>query len=137
VTTNHQLNAVGKRIFGDEYIGTFPVDVGIKRFTKKGKGQVIDQKPSYFIINVDGKNSQGSHWLAVYFDPRTQKFYIWDSFARGLKGLIPRFIKTIGYNYVNTNKKSDQKDHEESCGAKCISWLWCVKKYGINQSVHI
>jgi hypothetical protein len=115
------------------------VDVNIKKFSKKGKGQVIDQNPSYFIINVDGKNQPGSHWLAVYYDPSNQHghYYIYDSYARGLKGLIPKFIKTIGYDYVNTNKKSDQKDYEESCGARCISWLWAVKKYGINQAKHI
>ena len=137
VTTNHQLNAVGQKIFGTELSGVHSVDVKITQYMKKKSNGVIDQNPSYFIINVDGSNQPGSHWLAVYFDPRTQKFNIYDSFARGLKTLIPKFIKTIGYDYVNTNKKQDQPNNADDCGSRTISWLWAVKLHGIEKARHI
>ena len=109
VTTDRELNKVGKTLLGSKFKGVFPVDVKTKDF-HKGK----ELAKSYFIINVDGSNKSGSHWLGVYYNPENDMFYIYDSYARGLKRLIPRFIKTIGYKFVNTNKKSDQHDHETS-----------------------
>ena len=128
VTADSQLTKVGKALLGDSYLGTFAVDVKpIRLVTPPGT-------EAYFIINVDGSNHPGSHWLAVYKSPDLNKYLIYDSFARKSKRLIPKFIKTVGFRYVDVNKKSDQEVKEDNCGQRSLAMLVFIKKYGYKKA---
>ena len=57
----------------------------------------------YSIINTD--NGAGVHWTSVYQD--RHNVYVWDSFGRDIKKLMPEFAKrakTEGYNIITANK---------------------------------
>ena len=54
-TTNIQLDILGKRIFGERFIGVFSSDTFLK-YVKQSE---------MFIINVDPHYKGGSHWCAV------------------------------------------------------------------------
>jgi len=127
MTTDAQLTKVGKRYLGSDYIGTFSVDVK-KSTLDRLKGSKTQY---YFIINVDKKYESGSHWLAIAKLKDNPKYIIYDSFARRSPRLIPAFIKTIGYKYIDINGKSDQLDHEKNCGARALSILRFIKSHGL------
>jgi hypothetical protein len=113
-------------MIGPSYLGTFPVDVSAAVIAKRS----LLFPTSSFIINVDNSSESGSHWLSVIKD-KNGVFHIYDSFARGLKKLIPKFLKTVKHKYVKLNVKSDQKDSEDNCGQRSLSVLIFHKKYGI------
>jgi hypothetical protein len=92
---------------------------------------------NYAIINVDGRYDPGSHWLSVIFDATKNKYYIYDSFARRLKKLIPKFVSVIGFNYITMNTKSDQKNSESTCGQRSMAVLLYVAKYGLEPAMLI
>jgi hypothetical protein len=123
VTTDTTLNRLGRQLLGKSFLGVFSSDFK-PRAMRTGR-------TSSFIINVDGSNLPGSHWLAVAKHPAVNKFIIYDSFARKSKKLIPNFIKTVGYEYVDINRKSDQKIHEDNCGQRSLAFLVFLKKYGV------
>lgn len=127
ITTDVQLDRVGKSLFGKQWLGIFPVDVKPARFL----ANVQPGKLNYSIINTGDSNSAGIHWLAVIFDATNNKYFIYDSFARRLKKLIPKFARTIGYNYITMNGGKDQKDDSDDCGARSMSVLLFVAKHGI------
>lgn len=128
VTTDSQLTKVGRALLGDSYLGTFAVDVKPIHLVAPARSE------AYFIINVDGSSLPGSHWLAVYKNPELNKYLIYDSFARKSKKLIPKFIKTVGFRYVDVNKESDQKVKEDNCGQRSLSLLLFIKKYGYKKA---
>ncbi len=131
-TTDTQLTRIGRKIFGKDYLGTFPQDVKPNAVMSK-----VTKGDSYFIINLDKKNKPGVHWIGVYYNTNTDKFYIYDSFARKSSKILPHFIKTIGYKHVDMNGGSDQTDKMEDCGQRSLSYLVFVKKYGIQNARHI
>ena len=133
ITNDLQLNKVGKSLFGKQWLGVFPVDVKPARFL----ANVQPGKLNYAIINVDGQSDPGSHWLSVIFDASNNKYYIYDSFARRLKRLIPKFVKTIGFNYITMNGGSDQKNSSMDCGARSMSVLLFVAKHGLTPAMMI
>ena len=62
----------------------------------------------YSIINTD--NGVGEHWLSVYQERNS--VYVWDSFGRDIKKLMPEFAKRAkvkGYNIINANKKYEHE----------------------------
>ena len=127
LTYDKDLTKVGKAFLKNQYLGTFSSDVTLAKINKLSKGLPT----TYFIINVDGKHEPGSHWLSVV--KKGDMFYIYDSFARKLKSLIPNFLKTVKHKYKNTNGKSDQYDHSENCGQRSLAVLLYGAKYGISR----
>lgn len=130
ITTDSQLNTVGRKLFKSKWLGVHPSDVSARTINiKQRRGH------KYFIINVDGSSEPGSHWLGVAWDG--SKFHIYDSYARSSKKLIPSFIKTIGYDYIDANHTADQRDREDNCGARAMAWLVYAAKYGHQSAGHI
>ena len=130
VTTDRQLEFVGRRLFGENWLGVFPSCVKPREFLKRAD---IDGF-YYAILNVSPANDPpGTHWLAVILRKREGNafYYIWDSYARNSKKLIPRFIKSIGYKYIDINGQSDQKVSESDCGARSMAVLLYVARHGI------
>ena len=127
LTYDNSLTKVGKALLGDRYLGTFSVDVTLSKINKLAKLQPIFA----FIINVDKRHEPGSHWISVV--KKGDMFYIYDSFARKLPNLIPKFLKTVKYKYTHVNGKSDQYDHSENCGQRSLAVLLYGFKYGISR----
>lgn len=131
-TTDSQLNKIGKRLFKEQWIGVHPVDVKPKKIMPH---LITSRGMHYGIINVDGSSQPGSHWQSVIYDGKTRHWWIWDSFGRKSSKLIPKFIKTIGSDYIDINiNGSNQKNSEESCGQKSIAMLLFIKKYGLKSA---
>jgi len=132
VTTDIQLEKVGKKLFGQRWLGVYPVDVKPHEIMKNIKPGL-----NYGILNVDGRDSVGSHWLSVCYDTKKDQWLIYDSFARKSTKLIPKFIRTIGYKYYDLNKGADQLDHQESCGARSMAMLIHISKHGPTSAAHV
>jgi len=132
VTTDRQLNRIGKKLFGRRWLGVYPVDVKPKTIMRK-----MNPGANYGIINVDGSGLPGSHWLSVCYDTKKDKWLIYDSFARKSTKLIPTFIKTIGYKYHDINTGADQPDHESSCGARSMAMLIHIAKHGSKSAANV
>lgn len=135
VTTDRQLEFVGRRLFGVNWLGVFPSDVKPRELLKH-----VDVDGSYYgIINVDGRSDPGSHWLAIILQKieGSMFYHIYDSYARKSKRLIPKFIKTIGYKYIDLNGESDQTKKETNCGARSMAVLLFVARHGLKAAKHI
>lgn len=133
VTTDVQLTRIGKRLFGNKWLGVHASDVKPAVIMSK-----ITSKTGlyYGIINVDGRFDPGSHWLSIIYDKAHDIWYIWDSFARKSKRLIPKFIRTIGFKYIDINQKSDQRNDQDDCGQRSSALLLYVAKHGLS-NVHL
>lgn len=143
-TSDYQLDRVGKRLFKTKWLGVHPVNV--KPSIVMSKIHAVDRSAQqnkikgngmyYGIINVDHSNEPGSHWLSIIYDKSQDTWYIWDSFARKSTRLIPKFIRTIGYKYIDLNKKSNQLDSQDDCGQRSLALMLYIAKHGI-QSAHL
>lgn len=120
-----EVTKIGKALLNSKYKGTYPQDK-------------LPFKPGYFIINVDHHGFPGSHWCAVFVS--NKNMYIYDSFARPSKKLLPYLYETAkkkGYKIINVNGKSDQKKNSQVCGPISVAWLKAVDRYGIESARHI
>ena len=122
-TTDLELTKIDKRVLGTKYTGTFTVE----HKPKKSK------KNQYFIINNHRKDQPGEHWIAVI--KQNQKFYIYDSFGRSSKDLIPSFIKNK--KYFDSDNDIEQSRDSAICGALCLSWLVCFDRLGKDNAMLI
>jgi hypothetical protein len=122
-TTNIQLNKMGKQMFGKKYQGTFSQ-------SHKPKSKPVNQ---YFIINTDTKDGPGVHWCAVVKNKNT--YYIYDSFGRTSKRLLPVF--TQGRLIIDSDYDAEQFGDSEICGQLCLSWIQVVNDFGIRNALLI
>jgi hypothetical protein len=76
----------------------------------------------------------GTHWCAVVKNKNT--YYIYDSFARTSRRLLPVFSKG---RLVIDSDTSDQEQFgsSEICGQLCLSFLQVVKEHGIRNAIKI
>jgi len=92
----------------------------------------------FSIVNTQKSTQKGNHWVAIYTTPT--RYYIYDSFGRKsthiLKPLVKRLKKT-NKTIIDSHYSSEQHINEKNCGLKCLSWLMCVKKYGIYTAIKI
>ena len=91
-----------------DFVGVFPRDLIPNNFTKY---------PACFVCNNDCSDSNGTHWLAIYYaNPNYCEFY--DSFA-----FNPTFY---GFDIAPTiqNTHSLQSLHSSVCGQFCIHFLY-------------
>jgi hypothetical protein len=122
ITTNIDLDNYLKQINLKNYSGIYMVD---EKFPKR--------KNSSLIINTDKLGGQGEHWIAVY--QSNSKFYIYDSFGRTSKKIIPKFIK--GKLYIDSDLDAEQHHSEVNCGQRSMAWLIFREKYGIYNALKI
>ena len=120
--TNTDLIRIGEAVFT-------PLDDNVMRNAdydfKKMDGE-------YSIINND--NGAGEHWLAVYQEGRS--VYVFDTFGRDIKTLMPEFharARTQGYNIIKANKKYEHEQgvKQNDCGLRSLAWLILAKSKGI------
>ena len=112
--TNIELVKIGKEVFeplGDNVFRNADYDFE-------------EMHGEYSIINTD--NGVGVHWTAVYQEH--DKVYVFDTFGRDIKKLMPEFAKRAkvqGYNIITANKRYDheQKATQNDCGLRSLAWL--------------
>ena len=120
--TNTDLIQIGKDVFE-------PLDHNVMRNVDYSFDKMYGE---YSIVNTD--NYEGIHWTAVYQEH--DKVYVFDTFGRDIKKLMPEFAKRAkvqGYNIVNANKHYDheQKATQNDCGLRSLAWLILAKSKGI------
>jgi len=126
-TGTKELEDMGKKLFGSQFIGTFPQDALPPAIFKK------DKKKRYAIINVDTTGLPGSHWVAIAGLPNSKKIMIYDSFGRLTKNLLPiikKQVKKSGSSYSDTDHDAEQKKMQKSCGQRSLAWLLFLDRYG-------
>ena len=90
----------------------------------------------YAIVNTD--NNKGEHWVASYQKGKT--LYIFDSFGRPTKTLMPEFYKRAqneGLKVVDTEYDAEQLDHQKDCGIRTLAWIIICKHQGIRNALKI
>lgn len=132
VTFGRDLTKAGMKLFGMNYIGTFAADEIPDSFGKDvTEKNITDRSPLYLIANLDDSNEPGSHWIALAFDAKTQKIWVYDSFGRSTNKIIPILAKQFGEkNLRMTEDDSEQKITEDDCGARSLAFLYIFDKHG-------
>ncbi len=129
-TSTAQLDRIGSKEFKDEWGHVWPLNVKTSQLPKS--------KPLYFIINTTQK-PPGVHWVACYISRGT--VYIWDSFARPSKKLIPTFLKNMKHKYTHRDTQLDGKTNQladsDICGPLCLAFLKYVKQHGITKAMKL
>lgn len=113
-TFSDELNKFCKKYFGSKFVGVFASD------------QIPNLKNNeYAIVNLDKSNEPGSHWVSLAMVNNKLNFY--DSFGR-----TPRIIG-LGSKNINYDKSDgEQKDSEENCGQRAITYLIIGDELGFN-----
>ena len=122
-TSNVQLDNICFKLFGSQFVGTFPSD----------KISTLTKKKNMCILNLDSSDQSGSHWISCVLENGI--VYVYDSFDRPSSKIIPSLFKK--YKTVkNTDrtlvsKPIRQKDYQDTCGQRCISALIIYKTNGL------
>lgn len=123
-TTDKQLQAHGKRIFKQSFVGVFPRDTfPFDKLRPGDKG----------IINTDTSGLPGTHWVGIARGLRhPDKVYVYDSFGR--KNLIkPSTVQPLprGARLVAVDPSdAEQREAEDNCGQRCLAWLMVYDQCG-------
>lgn len=115
-TSTFELNAIGRKLFRNKYLGSFPQDKLPRNMVNK-----------YALLNVDTTGMPGTHWVGVAGLPN-KKVMVFDSFGRASKHLLP--IVYGGRSVIDTQYDKEQKKIQESCGQYSMAWLIYFDKYG-------
>ena len=94
----------------------------------------IPNRNGYFIINTDCVGGKGLHWMC--FIKVNKNIYVYDSFGRLSKNMLPLFTKKMtdqGYTIHNTDTyDADQHGYTSvDCGHRCIASLMIYHKLGL------
>ena len=116
-TYSNDLDELGRLLIGRGYVGTFSRD----DLPNMRHGQCC-------IMNVDTRDQGGSHWVSVY---KTSKNNVYDSFGRKSSKLLDM------KGTIDSDPDAEQKMKELDCGQRCLSWLLCVKYFGIKSALKI
>ena len=96
----------------------------------------IPDTSGMFIMNNDAIGGLGIHWIAGIIDKDKNCVYLYDSFGRGSRRILPYFTQVMiakGYKVKNADL-SDQDQYGSrsvDCGHRCISALSIYAKHGI------
>ena len=120
-----QLDRAGKDIFGSRFHGVYPSDK-IPKLT--------DRKP-YAILNLDKSNESGSHWISIA--KVGDHTIVYDSFGRHHTKIIPSLLYSGNGKLISTDDDQEQHILATDCGARSISWLEFLDKYGAENSLLI
>ena len=119
-TYSDDLDYIGKKILGDKFVGVFPSDKIPKL-----------KNDTYCILNLDNSSEAGSHWIAIYKD-NLNETYVYDSFGRSNKIIIPSLIKSGNGKIKDTDRDIEQKLKEVDCGARSLTWCIFCDNWGID-----
>lgn len=122
MTWTEQLNSLGQALLGKKYQGAFPYN-HVPTLTKS--------RP-YAIVNTDDSDGPGEHWIAVA-NTKTGARAVYDSFGRKSS----KILRKMKGKKIDADSDAEQKDHEDSCGQRCIAWLVFVDIYGVKAGLLI
>lgn len=108
-----QLDKIGKRLFGDKYVGTYPSD----------KVPTLQQN-QYCIANLDSSGGNGSHWIALCKDDKNIQL-VYDSFGRETKKIIKLKDKN-----KQSERDAEQDILENNCGARSLAFIYVFDRFG-------
>lgn len=124
---NMEIDTFAKSKFGTRYKGSFAQD------------EKFELKSGFYIINTDIKTGPGIHWISLVLTPKTA--FIYDSFARASKDLVPHLVKrlTKAKRKIVCSDRSDreQRDSEIVCGHLSLAFLTVAKELGIRAAIKI
>ena len=115
----HQLDQFGKSLFGKKFKGCYPSDQ-IPKLT--------DLEP-YCILNLDNSKQKGSHWVGVCKDGN--ETFIYDSFGRANKKIIPTLKKSGNGKIHDTDRDVEQEIWQLDCGQRSMAFLCLCDGWGI------
>lgn len=118
---NSQIDKIAKYYNLINYIGTYSRNHIPSIFFNPSKS---DMK---CIINNKPDNEDGEHWLALITN--NNKTICYDSFGR----------KNTDFNlkFKMTDDTPEQGIYEFNCGHRCIAFLLCCQKFGIDETIKI
>ena len=131
VTRDPQLDYIGKQLFGNKFIGVFG-----QNNANWARLKAIPN--SMMIINTDVAKKPGKHWVAIYRANKT--IYVWDSFGRETKKLLPIFQKQVVGNKMKLRQADpdkEQRGKSQVCGQMSLAWLLTVKELGIRNAMKV
>jgi len=123
-TFSTDLMRIASKLLGRRFLGIYASD----RLPK------MSNVKDMAIINLDKSGMPGSHWCGVFYD--SGRFYVYDSFGRATKKILPRTFKGRG-RVIDSDYDSEQSLDSTNCGQRCISWLCVVKELGIREALKI
>ncbi len=128
-TNNVQLHKLGKKYFGDLWLGANSQD----------EVQLPKNKYSFQIINTDISSNPGIHWIGLFTSPKMA--YVYDSYGRNTEKLLPILCKQLKREKLKY--KESLRDAEQFgatskiCGQLSMAWLMVVFDYGIEAALLI
>jgi len=127
-TDEVQLLRWGRKLFGKAFRGVFASDVAPR----------LTVRQPYAIVNTDKKGDPGTHWVALARYKSPNVVFVYDSFGRPTKNLIPWVTKgPLQDQVVDAEYDAEQKDHEANCGQRCLAWLYVFDDLGPDIALRI
>ena len=122
---NDTIDKYGKILFQSKYRGSF------------AQNNKFEKKSGYYIINNDLESGKGIHWVSLILTPKTA--YVYDSFSRDPKKLLPHLIQHLkNYKIVSSDRKDkEQKGDSQICGHASLAFLLTTQKLGIRSAIKI
>jgi hypothetical protein len=112
--SNTDLENLGKKLIGNDFIGVFPSDFIPDIYNKKTFCIIFNLAPHY---------SKGTHFVAIISNRHQTSYF--DSFGKTCQNKnIKKFIKTISKNkYTYYNKQQIQDKTSIFCSLFCLYFL--------------
>jgi hypothetical protein len=123
VTSNQELDIVGKKLFHNKFMGTYPADM---------LPRLSNVRP-YCILNLDVSGQPGSHWIACVYE--AGGILVYDSFGRSTRNILPGRFK--GFKTYDSEKNPEQKVSEDNCGARALTAILMYDSYGADVFLRI
>ena len=109
-TGEDELKAVWESLFGDLFRGVFAADeLTVPRMLLKSQ---------CCVVNLDERESSGSHWIALAQDGGD--LLVYDSFGRSV----------VTGDVIHTESDPEQTMSEMNCGQRCLAWLCVFQQFG-------
>ena len=121
-TYMNDLDRVGRKLLVVKFTGVYPSDKIPK---------LNDLKP-YCILNLDKSTQSGSHWVSVAKIHGKDSSIVYDSFSRPAKKIIPAVLNSGNGKIINSDMDSEQEIQQTDCGARSLSFLVVLDKYGVD-----
>ena len=123
--SNDTIDKYGKLLFQSKYKGCY------------AQNNKFELKQGFYIINTDLESGKGIHWVSLILTAKTA--YIYDSFSRDPKKLLPHLIQHLkNYKIVSSDRKDkEQIGNSQICGHNCLAFLLVVQKLGVKSALKI
>lgn len=124
-TSSLQLDRIGRKILGDDYIGAFPADVFVNDI------EPIMNGGQTAIVNTENSNQGGQHWLSAV-KLNDGKLLMHDSYGSDIKKYNKLFRKL---NFIQGHIPH-QFGLQDNCGQQALTSLEVFEKEGPLGYIH-